>query len=357
MSVPVAKAVTSRRRAALQALVWGGYMVISLGMVASFQRVSGSLVFVMVALGLLMWGASEALRALALRQGWLEGSTRALLLRLALLPPVAALAVQLTLYALNVAGLSLGLLSFPRGMSGSLGVLLGYTINTTIMLWLWLAVWVGVQTLQRWRLGEIAKWQAETAARELELQVLRAQINPHFLFNALNNLRALINEDPARAREMVSRLSNTLRHTLTHSAQARVPLADELAVVRDYVALEQLHHEERLRVDWRVDPATEGASLPPMLLQLLVENAIKHGIARTPGGGVVGIDIARVGGQLRITVDNPGQWQPGSASRADSTGLGLANLRERLQRAGGDGADCRIEAADGRVKVSVQWSA
>jgi LytS/YehU family sensor histidine kinase len=156
---------------------------------------------------------------------------------------------------------------------------------------------------------------------------------------------------------MVSRLSNTLRHTLQHSAKARVPLADELAVVRDYVALEQLHHEERLRVDWRVDPATDGASLPPMLLQLLVENAIKHGIARTPGGGLVGIDIARDGEQLRITVDNPGEWQPGQPGRADSTGLGLANLRERLQRAGGESADCRIHVADGRVQVSVQLSA
>ena len=91
-----------------------------------------------------------------------------------------------------------------------------------------------------------------------------------------------------------------------------------------------------------------------MLLQLLVENAIKHGIARTPGGGVVGIDISRDGPLMRITVDNPGQWLPGTS---DSTGLGLANLRERLQRAGGEGADCRIEAGAGRVKVSVQLSA
>ena len=352
--------MTNRRRTALQVVLWGGYVAISLAMVASFQPVSGSLVFVMVMLGVLLWLASEGLRALALRQAWLDGSTRALLLRLAGLPPLAALAVQATLYAINATGLSLGLLSFPRGTPQGLGVLFGYTVNTTIMLWLWLSVWLGVQTLNRWRLGEIAKWRAETAARELELQVLRAQINPHFLFNALNNLRALINEDPARAREMVSRLSNTLRHTLQHSAKARVPLADELAVVQDYVALEQLHHEERLRVDWRVDPATAGASLPPMLLQLLVENAIKHGVARTPGGGVVGIDIARDGPLLRIAVDNPGEWQPGqpgSAPSADSTGLGLANLRERLQRAGGEGADCRIESAAGRVKVSVQLSA
>ena len=346
--------MTMRRRAALQAVVWGGYVAISLAMLASFQPLTGSFVFVMVALGALLWAASEGLRAIALRQAWLEGSTRALLLRLALLPPLAAVAVQGALYALNTAGLALGLLVFPRGTPQGLGVLIGYTINTTIMLWLWMSVWLGVQALQRWRVGEIAKWQAEAAARELELQVLRAQINPHFLFNALNNLRALINEDPARAREMVSRLSNILRHTLQHSAKARVPLADELAVVRDYVALEQLHHEERLRVDWRVDPATAGASLPPMLLQLLVENAVKHGVARTPGGGIVAIDIARDGPRLRIAVDNPGQWQPGSS---DGTGLGLAHLRQRLQRAGGEGADCRIEHAAGRVKVEVQLSA
>ena len=352
--------MTMRRRAALQALVWGGYVGVSLAMLASFQAVTGSLLFVMAALGVLLWVASEGLRALALRQAWLDGSTRALVLRLALITPAAALGVQLTLYAINALGLALGLLEFPRGMPQGLGVLFGYTINTTIMLWLWMSAWLGVQTLNRWRLGEIAKWRAETAARELELQVLRAQINPHFLFNALNNLRALINEDPARAREMVSRLSNTLRHTLQHSAKPRVPLADELAVVRDYVALEQLHHEERLQVDWRVDPAPAGASLPPMLLQLLVENAIKHGIARTPGGGVVAVDIARDGPLLRIAVDNPGQWQPGQPGQpgaSDSTGLGLANLRERLQRAGGDGADCRIEAAAGRVTVRVQLAA
>ena len=346
--------MNTRRRAGLQALLWGGYVAVSLAMVASFQRVSGSLVFVMACVGAGLWAASEGLRALVLRRGWLDGSTQALLLRLALLPPLFALAVQAGLFAINAVGLSLGLLHFPPGVPQGLGVLLSYTLNTTIMLWLWLAVWVGVQMIHRWRTGEIAKWQAETAARELELQVLRAQINPHFLFNALNNLRALINEDTARAREMVTRLSNTLRHTLQHSSKERVPLADELAVVGDYIALEQLHHEDRLRVNWQVDPATAGASVPPMLLQLLVENAIKHGIARTPGGGVVDICIARQGERLQVAVDNPGQWKPGTT---DSTGLGLANLRERLARAGGEGAGCLIEAADGRVKVSVELMA
>ncbi|WP_422010764.1 sensor histidine kinase [Roseateles sp.] len=346
--------MTTGKRLAIQTLLWAAYVAISLAMVASFQRVSGSLVFVMACVGAGLFAASEGLRALVLRRGWLDGSPRALLLRLVVLPPLAAFAVQCLLFFINWAGLSLGLLSFPSGVPRGWAVLLGYTLNCSILLWLWMAVWVGLQMLQRWRRGEIAKWQAEAAARALELQVLRAQINPHFLFNALNNLRALINEDPARAREMLSRLSNTLRHTLQHSAKERVPLADELAVVRDYIALEQLHHEERLRVDWQVDPATADASVPPMLLQLLVENAIKHGVARTAGGGVVDIAITRAGERLRIEVGNPGQWAPGAS---DSTGLGLANLRERLARAGGDGAQCVVDAANGRVKVTVEMVA
>jgi hypothetical protein len=344
----------TRRRMSLQALLWGGYVAVSLAMVASFQPLSGSLVFAMACLGVGLWAASEGLRALALRQAWLDRTPRSLLLRLVFMPPAFAFGLQLLLYAVNKVGLWLGLLQFPPAMPHGWLVLLSYTLNTSIMLWLWMAVWVGLQMLNRWRRGEIAKWQAEAAARALELQVLRAQINPHFLFNALNNLRALVNEDPARAREMLTRLSNTLRHTLQHSAKDRVPLADELAVVRDYLALEQLHHEERLRVDWQVDPATAGASVPPMLLQLLVENAIKHGVARTPGGGVVDIAIARDSERLRIAVGNPGQWKPGSS---DSTGLGLANLRERLARAGGDGAQCVIDTAGGRVNVRVELAA
>ena len=348
--------MNARRRSAMQALLWSGYVGLSLAMIANFGPVNGSVVFVMVFVGAGLWATSEALRALALRQVWLDRPPQALLLRLFLAPPLFAVALQALVFVVNRAGVLLGLLAFPPGMPQSWMVLVTYAFNTSILLWLWLAVWVGLQMIERWRSGEIAKWKAETAARELELQVLRAQINPHFLFNALNNLRALINEDPVRAREMLSRLSNTLRHTLQHSAKERVPLADELAVVRDYIALEQLHHEERLRVDWQIDPACIAASVPPMVLQLLVENAIKHGIARTAGGGVIDISIARDGDALQIAVDNPGQWTP-EPETSTSTGLGLVHLRERLKRAGGEGSDCRITAANGRVQISVKLKA
>jgi signal transduction histidine kinase len=342
--------MATSRRAAVQATVWTLYVLVSLGMVRSYLPLTSGIVAVMLLVGAGLWAGTEALRALVLRRGWLDGSPGALVARLVLLPPLAAFAIQLSVFAAARALVVLGVVAMPAGSAREgLGTFLGYVANTAILLWLWLAAWGSVQFLRRWKQGEVERWQSEAARRSLELEVLRAQVNPHFIFNALNNLRALINEDPEKARDAVTRLSNTLRHTLYHSAREHVSLADELSIVRDYVALEQLHYEQRLRVRWDVAAGVERALVPPMVLQLLVENAIKHGIARTPGGGEVGLVVARDGDLLSLAVSNPGSWAPGPQA-----GIGLAHLKERLARAGGPGADCRIEAADGRVTVCVR---
>jgi signal transduction histidine kinase len=338
------------RRAAVQATVWTLYVLVSLGMVRAYMPLASGVVAIMVLVGLALWAGTEALRVLVLRRGWLDGSPAALVARLVVLPPLAAFALQAVVAVIGHGLITSHLVSMPAG-SGPLGAgaFLGYVANTAILLWLWLAAWGSVQYLRRWKQGEVERWQSEAARSALELEVLRAQVNPHFIFNALNNLRALINEDPGKARDAVTRLSNTLRHTLYHSAREHVPLAEELAIVRDYVALEQLHYEQRLRVRWDVAAGLEGAPVPPMVLQLLVENAIKHGIANTPGGGDIDVVVARDGERLSLSVANPGRWAPGPQA-----GIGLAHLKERLARAGGPGADCRVEAADGRVVVCVR---
>ena len=345
--------MSKARRLLVQAVLWSAYGAFSLAFTLAYAPLSSGVVAVMVLLAAGLWTASEALRALALRQRWLDKPAPALLARLFAWPVLLAVAVQAGVVA-GIQGLvALGLATFPvKDASPSWPQLAGYTINMTIMLWLWAGVWGGSRYFARWRQGEIEKWQSEAARRSLELEVLRAQVNPHFIFNALNNLRALISEDPERARDSVTRLSNTLRHTLVHSARERVPLAEELAIVRDYVALEQLHYEERLQVRWRVAHDLESAQVPPMVLQLLVENAIKHGIARTPVGGEVEIDIAREAGRLTVAVSNPGRWAPGPRA-----GIGLAHLRERLGRAGGPGAECRIAEEGGRVHVRLMLAA
>ncbi|MCA0177228.1 MAG: histidine kinase [Proteobacteria bacterium] len=341
-------------RHAVQALVWGSWWLLSLALVRAFNQANSGLLFIMTVVAAGCWLASEGLRAWALRGHWLDLPPLQLVIRLLLAPLLLAALIQVAVALLTAAAATLGWIAPPPNARPSWGARTGYVMNTTFLLWLWLAAWGAGQFFTRWRQGEIARWQAEAAKRALELDVLRAQINPHFLFNALNNLRALIAEDPARAREMVTRLSAVLRHTLAHSASERVPLADEMAVVRDHLAIEQIHLEDRLRVDWQLGDGLDGAQVPPMVLQLLVENAIKHGIARTPGGGEIGIAIAREsadpGGRLIIAVSNPGHWGQGEGG----TGLGLAHLRERLARAGGTGADCQITENAGRVTVRLR---
>jgi signal transduction histidine kinase len=338
------------KRALGQAVLWGLYCAFSLMWVHVYDvPFTSGIVAIMLSVSGGLWLATEGLRALALRRRWLDLAPWALVVRILVWPPLAAVATQLAVYGLVSLLIALHAVTMPPpDRHQGWGAFAGYTINTAIMLWLWLGAWGAARYLARWREGEIERWRAEAARRALELDVLRAQVNPHFLFNALNNLRALISEDPARARDMVTRLSNILRHTLQHSARELVPLVDELALVRDYVALEQLHYEERLRVDWRIAPGAEAAQVPPMALQLLVENAIKHGIARAPAGGTVDVEIVRDAGRLRVSVGNPGRWEPGPRA-----GIGLAHLRERLARAGGPGAECHVSEDAGRVRVSL----
>jgi LytS/YehU family sensor histidine kinase len=178
----------------------------------------------------------------------------------------------------------------------------------------------------------MARLRAEAARSAMEFDALRARLNPHFIFNALNNLRALINEDTERARDLVTRLSNTLRHALDHGSAGSVPLRRELEVVDDYLEIEKVHYEDRLQVQRDIAPEAAGAELPPMLLQLLVENAIKHGIARTPGGGSLSVQARMEGKLLRLAVENPGRLEGGTRGH----GVGLSYLRSRLAQGAGE---------------------
>jgi LytS/YehU family sensor histidine kinase len=243
-----------------------------------------------------------------------------------------------------------GLIAFPSNWGRyTFPMMLGNIFNEAIMLWLWCAGWFGWQSMRRVRQAEIGKWRAEAAQRGLELEVLKAQINPHFIFNALNNVRAMINEDGEKARAMVTELSNILRHSLYHSRRDLVTLAEEIAVVRDYVALEQIHYEDRLSVEWSLPEAALSTQMPPMLLQLLVENAVKHGVAHRGASRPIAIAAQFESGCLQLCVENDGEWRGEEVG-----GIGLANLRERLLHAVGPQASCAIAAEGGRVRVFLE---
>jgi LytS/YehU family sensor histidine kinase len=175
-------------------------------------------------------------------------------------------------------------------------------------------------------------------------------VNPHFLFNSLNSLRALIDEDAPRAREAVTRLANMLRYSLQSGQLETVPLEDELRIVADYLALEQIRHEDRLRVRWEIaDEVSAGAvAVPPMLLQTLVENGVKYGVGTRREGGELRISARFEGATLRLQVTNPGDLgEPVSAAAAragSSTGVGLRNASERLKLLFGDRASLTLRS-------------
>lgn len=188
-------------------------------------------------------------------------------------------------------------------------------------------------------------------AREAELRSLKAQINPHFLFNSLNSLRALMPPEDERSRATVSRLANLLRASLATDQEPLVPLARELAMVEGYLEIEKLRHEERLR--WKIEASAAAREwpVPPFVLQGLVENAIKHGINRIEDGGEIEISAHVSEGRLNLDVTNPGSFQAASAG----TGVGLANARARLQLLFGPAASLELLAPSlGRVQARVR---
>ena len=179
--------------------------------------------------------------------------------------------------------------------------------------------------------------QLEALVKALELKTIKAHINPHFIFNALNSIRALIDEDPARARRAVTELSNILRSSLNAEKGETVSLEDELKIVKDYLALENMRFEDRLRVEYDIDDDTLDQQVPPMMLQTLVENAIKHGISKQVKGGVVKIISDFKEDYHELAVQNTGHW-----SGSLPNGFGLSSTQDRLSLLYGEKAKFEI---------------
>jgi two-component system sensor histidine kinase AlgZ len=177
------------------------------------------------------------------------------------------------------------------------------------------------------------------------LRALRAQIDPHFLFNSLQSISALTTSDPAAARRMCLLLAGFLRETLALGARERIPLASELALARDFLSVEQVRFGDRLQVAIETGDGTADCEVPPLVLQPLVENAVTHGIAHVLEGGTVRVRAERRVASLVMTVDNPCDVDR-PAGRG--TGLGLRNVRLRLESLYGDDASLRTEESGGR---------
>jgi hypothetical protein len=207
---------------------------------------------------------------------------------------------------------------------------------------------------ERVRQLETRELEMRVMAQDAELRMLRTQVDPHFLFNSLNSISALTAIDPAGARAMTLELAAFFRHSLGLSAGRMVTLDTELALVRHFLAIEQVRFGARLRFESEVGIDALPCLLPPMILQPLVENAVKHGIGQMIGPGLVRIEGARVGATLRIVVENDVD-PDGEAGKGagPGTGTGLENVRRRLDAGYGIEAGIHWSKQNGRFRVEL----
>lgn len=262
------------------------------------------------------------------------------------LPVHLALGLVLTAVQISAAQLILNALGVPpHGMVLSLAKALRTNFHSSLpTYWLVLAVVHAVDYYTKFKEREVRASQLEARLAEAQLAALKRQMNPHFLFNTLNSISSLMYVDPNAADAMLARLSELLRLALDADGEQEVPLARELAMLSRYLEIEKIRFEDRLRIEVDVAPALLDARVPALSLQPLAENAIRHGLARRPEGGTLRVHAARDDGKLRLAVEDDGAGLPLQEARDGGDGIGLGNLRARLEQLYGEAQ--RIELAD-----------
>ncbi|WP_374350774.1 sensor histidine kinase [Chitinimonas sp.] len=291
------------------------------------------------ALATLIWvlpytGCVLGFRYLYLRNGW----ERLELWRVALLSLLyGTLAGLLIAACVFIATLPLvwpGIVASHAQLPGwkplhhALRLIVGNGLSNQLFVCAWIFIFVSAMANQRARQAELSNLRLQNSLKEAQLSTLASQLNPHFLFNALNNIRFLFQENGRAADGMMTSLSELLRYSLESSRRDKVSLSEELAMVERFIAIMKIQMENRLELTLDVPDALRNCLIPPMVLQLLVENAIKHGLEQLPAGGVLALLVSERDGRLKLFVGNDAPEAP--ASESPSTGIGLQNIERRL---------------------------
>jgi Histidine kinase len=274
---------------------------------------------------------------------WLSLPPRALLIRM-------LIATALLAATLDVITISLSLTEYNTPVAPILGALyrrlppngqlINQFVNSLIVTLIWVGLYLGLAVQRHRYAAQVRQAELAQLLHGAELRLLKAQLNPHFLFNALNGVRALIADEPVRAQHAVTQLARTLRYTLVSSDEELVSLARELEMADDYLALEGLRLADRLNIVRNIGPEAMQARVPVMLIQTLIENAIKHGIAELRQGGTLRIEAHVVNAELSIQIFNP---RPNNTPLPPSQGTALRNSAQRLRLLFGSRASLHLD--------------
>lgn len=216
-------------------------------------------------------------------------------------------------------------------------VFLGQSFFYAIIFFIWSVLYFIYNYFERYN----KSLKLEASIKEIELNNLKSQLNPHFIFNALNSIRALVDENPSKSKQAINQLSNILRNSLVTEKRGLTKFEDELKVVKDYLGLESIRFEERLKIEMEIDPRSKEFMVPPLMIQTLVENGIKHGISKLKEGGIIQVKTRIENDRLKIHIRNSGHFQL-NGSKKSAGGLGLENTKQRLKLIYGEEASFRI---------------
>lgn len=287
---------------------------------------------------------SSLMRLFFIKLNWHRKPFKNLILRITL----SSLAFAFLFHAIITIVSFLVLDNSEIGFTANLEMQIQVILNWALLLLFWSLLFFTSNYFLNYRTEQIRTAKLEAENKVFEVQQLKSQLNPHFLFNALNSIKALITEDPNQARNAINKLSNLLRRTLNTSGETLINIEEELDLVESYLALEKIRFEERLNYSIANDEPCNLRKIPPLMLQTLVENAVKHGIDKTLHGGEIKINIQDKTKTTEINITNPG-----TLGNAKNKGIGVENTRRRLRLMFNDKASLTLTNSPEGVSTTI----
>ena len=300
-------------------------------------------VFVAIAAGI---SVTHLQRTFYIKMGWLGMRLPRLIPRLL----IASIISSILIAAIDNGSDYLTGLIEPDQSTFSISRMVVNVLAILVLVLFWNALYFTFHFFQKSRKQEISNLELEASNKESELKNLRSQLNPHFLFNSLNSIRALIDIEPKKAKMSITTLSNLLRQSLVLGRENLVALESEIDLAKSYLELEKIRFEERLEVEWLLTIGLESFQIPPFSLQMMVENAIKHGISNLKDGGSVKISALETDSDIVIIVENSGSLQG-----IIDLGVGIQNIKQRLALQYGNGAEFSLREDNGRVIAQMNF--
>jgi two-component system LytT family sensor kinase len=226
---------------------------------------------------------------------------------------------------------------FDKNVAFDSSRIMAFSFTYAMILFLWSVLYFTYHYFDQY--NKALKYEASMV--QIELNNLKSQLNPHFIFNALNSIRALVDENPTKSKQAINQLSTILRSSLASEKKGLTKFDDELKIVKDYLGLESIRFEERLKTEFDIHPESHGFFVPPLMIQTLVENGIKHGISKLTAGGIIQVKTLVDKGRLKVHIRNSGHLLNGN-KRTNDKGIGLKNTVQRLKLIYGEEASFRI---------------